>query len=119
MTKSELRRRLLNQRQSIPTDLHQTMSRQICQNLADTDLFQASTVICVYASFRQEPDLALLLSAETSTSEDSSVQKRWLLPRCVLPQQSPTAKEAINGTIEDFSLTWHDINPHQWQELMV
>ncbi|MEI6427589.1 MAG: 5-formyltetrahydrofolate cyclo-ligase [Pseudanabaena sp. ELA607] len=112
-TKSELRRRFLNQRQSIPTDLHQQMSRQICQNLADTDLFRASTVICAYASFRQEPDLAPLLYAEASH------QKRWLFPRCVLPQNALVANQASNGHIKDFSLTWHEINPHQWQELMV
>ncbi len=104
--KSDLRRSFLAKRQQIDRVTYQAMSEQISTQLAQTDLFQASRLICAYASFRQEPDLSTLFLAYP--------QKQWLFPRCVIPQNITAA-----NTPPEFSLTWHEIPPSRWSELMV
>ena len=78
--KSELRRTILQQRQSISLADWQAKSELICDRLKDLSLFQEAKTILAYFSFRQEADLTPLFS----------LNKNWGLPRCV-----------------DKSLIWH------------
>ncbi|WRH66700.1 MAG: 5-formyltetrahydrofolate cyclo-ligase [Planktothrix sp. GU0601_MAG3] len=84
-TKTELRRLLIKQRRSIATEEYQEKSDRICQNLQNISLFQEAKTILSYFSFRQEPDLSLLLT---------NTDKNWGFPRCV-----------------EQSLTWHCWQP--------
>lgn len=85
LTKTELRRLLIKQRRAISPEEYQEKSDRLCQNLQHNPLFQQAKTILSYFSFRQEPDLSLLLS---------NTDKKWGFPRCV--QQS---------------LTWHYWQP--------
>jgi 5-formyltetrahydrofolate cyclo-ligase len=70
--KNGLRKLLLQQRQALPTELWQQKSLQLCTHLKTSGLFSQAKTILAYFSFRQEPDLACLLSTE----------KTWGFPRC-------------------------------------
>jgi len=87
LTKSELRRLLIKQRRSLSQIDWKLKSDRLCQNLQDNGLFQQAKTILSYFSFRQEPDLSLLLS---------NTDKKWGFPRCV-----------------EQSLTWHCWQPGQ------
>jgi 5-formyltetrahydrofolate cyclo-ligase len=80
-TKTELRRLMIKQRRSIATGEYQEKSDRICKNLQNNSLFQQAKTILSYFSFRQEPDLSLLLN---------NTDKKWGFPRCL-----------------EQSLTWH------------
>ncbi len=84
-TKTELRRLLIKQRRAISPKEYQEKSDRICQNLQHNPLFQQAKTILSYFSFRQEPDLSLLLN---------NTDKKWGFPRCV-----------------EQSLTWHYWQP--------
>jgi 5-formyltetrahydrofolate cyclo-ligase len=71
--KSDLRRRLLSARQSIPPQVWRQKSDRICAHLLNWDYFRRCRVILAYTSFRQEPDLSPLTAHHT----------HWGLPRCV------------------------------------
>lgn len=71
--KADLRKRLLNARQSIPPQVWRQKCDRICSHLQQWDYFRQCRVILTYTSFRQEPDLSPLLA----------VHAHWGLPRCV------------------------------------
>ncbi len=71
--KSDLRRRLLSARQSIPPQVWRQKSDRICEHLLNWTYFRQCRVILAYASFRQEPDLSPLTNHHS----------HWGLPRCL------------------------------------
>lgn len=73
-SKSELRRRLLQQRQSMTVGEWRQKSDRICTNLQDFPLFTSAQTILAYFSFRQEPNLNSLFTA---------THQQWGFPRCV------------------------------------
>lgn len=73
LDKATWRRALLQQRQSLPADIWQQKSRQLCNHLQSSSLFAQSQTILAYFSFRQEPDLCSLFH------DDSH---KWGFPRC-------------------------------------
>nr|WP_199311972.1 5-formyltetrahydrofolate cyclo-ligase [Phormidium tenue] len=79
--KSDLRRRLISARQSIPPQLWKQKSDRICAHLLNWSYFRQCRIILAYTSFRQEPDLSPL----------TAHHPHWGLPRCVDKNQ----------------LTWH------------
>jgi len=81
--KTQLRKKLIKQRQALSPLEWQSKSDQICHNLEKHPLFQKANRILAYFSFRQEPDLSLLFKSP-------ALQKQWGFPRCL-----------------DKSLTWH------------
>jgi 5-formyltetrahydrofolate cyclo-ligase len=84
--KGELRRQILQERRSLPKDIWRQKSDRLCSHLQSSPLFAQSQTILAYFSFRQEPDLNPLFTADT--------QHRWGFPRCV-----------------DKSLYWHSWKP--------
>lgn len=74
LSKAELRRTLLQTRQSMSVAEWRDKSNLLCSQLQNSVLFTQSTTILAYFSFRQEPDLSPLF-AET--------KYRWGFPRCV------------------------------------
>ena len=73
LDKSALRRKFLQQRQSLSTAEWQTKSNLICDRLKNCNLFQEAQTILAYFSFRQEADLSGLFDLD----------KSWAFPRCV------------------------------------
>ncbi len=73
LNKSTLRRKILQQRQSISTAQWQEKSSLICDRLQENALFKEARTILAYFSFRQEADLISLFS----------LNKNWGFPRCV------------------------------------
>ncbi len=73
-SKTELRRLLLKQRQSLPLEEWRGKSDRICSHLKSSLLFTQSKTILAYFSFRQEPDLSPLFT---------DTKKRWGFPRCL------------------------------------
>lgn len=71
--KSALRRRFLQQRQSLSPVKCQTTSRLICDRLKTATVFKEAQTILAYFSFRQEVDLTPLFELD----------KSWAFPRCV------------------------------------
>ncbi len=88
--KKQLRRSLLQQRQSLTQGDWQSKSWQICQHLLANPLWQEAKTVLGYLSFRQEPDLSSLWTPDAI----GSTNKVWGLPRCV-----------------DQDLTWHYWQP--------
>lgn len=74
LDKAQLRRQLLKIRRSLSKEEWQEKSDRICSHLYSSSLFSSAKTILVYFSFRQEPNLSLLLT-------DSS--RRWGFSRCV------------------------------------
>jgi len=74
ITKSALRRSLLQQRQALSRQQWQKQSQEICQQIQALPLFQTANTILAYLSFRQEPDLTNLFT--------ENPEKCWGLPRC-------------------------------------
>lgn len=71
--KSALRRKFLQQRQSLSNVEWQTTSRVICDRLQTATIFKEAETILAYFSFRQEVDLTTLFE----------LNKSWAFPRCV------------------------------------
>lgn len=85
VSKADLRRSLLKTRQSMPVEQWQDKSDRICTHLQSSALLTQAKTILAYFSFRQEPDLGLLLNDN---------KHQWGIPRCV-----------------DDSLIWHRSKP--------
>lgn len=85
LEKSELRRDIIKQRQSLPQDEWRKKSQAICTNISNSSLFTKAKTVLAYFSFRQEPDLSYLFSDDAFNNT-----KNWGFPRCV-----------------DKSLIWH------------
>jgi len=79
--KVQLRRTLLQQRNTMSVMEWQLLSDRITTHLQSCSLFTQAKTILAYFSFRQEPDLSSLFT---------NTKYRWGLPRCV-----------------DKSLCWH------------
>jgi 5-formyltetrahydrofolate cyclo-ligase len=73
LDKSALRRKILQQRQSLSVLEWQTKSNLICDRLKASALFQEAQTILAYFSFRQEVDLSALFGLD----------KKWAFPSCV------------------------------------
>jgi 5-formyltetrahydrofolate cyclo-ligase len=73
MTKAELRKVLLQQRQAIAPQEWRQKSLEICQQLQRSSWFESARTVLAYFSFRQEPDLSALFS----------LPKNWGMSRCV------------------------------------
>lgn len=82
--KSALRKRILQQRQSLSPVEWRHRSGLICDRLKSSTLFTEAQTVLAYFSFRQEPDLTPLFRLD----------KAWGFPRCV-----------------DKSLVWHSWQP--------
>jgi 5-formyltetrahydrofolate cyclo-ligase len=74
--KAQLRRKLLRQRERMPSEVWRSRSALICQHLQNCSWFQEAHTILAYLSTRQEPDLSVLWQQDQG-------QHRWGLPRCV------------------------------------
>jgi 5-formyltetrahydrofolate cyclo-ligase len=103
LTKTELRRSLLNTRKSLSAPEWRQKSEILCNHLQNSPLFTEAKTILAYFSFRQEPDLSPLF---TSSVEPAScllnsgdrqdacptnaipTPKKWGFPRCVGKQLS-------------------------------
>ena len=73
LTKTELRRSLLQTRKSLSPEAWREKSDRICNHLQNSPLFTQAKTILAYFSFRQEPDLSPLFTTP----------KKWGFPRCV------------------------------------
>lgn len=74
LNKTELRRYLLQTRQSQTVEEWKQKSDRIVSQLQNSVIFNQATTVLAYFSFRQEPDLSSLFN-------DS--QRRWGFPRCI------------------------------------
>ncbi|NER00161.1 MAG: 5-formyltetrahydrofolate cyclo-ligase [Cyanothece sp. SIO2G6] len=101
-SKKQLRQRILAQRQAMSTVTWQQKSDAICRYLQDSTQIVAARTILAYVSFRQEPDLMLLLRSLSMPSVLG-------LPRCQgktliwhqwHPTQSPTLQPGTYGILE-------------------
>lgn len=72
--RAELRRSLLQARQSLPMKEWQEKSVSICTHLKSSPLFTQAQTVLAYFSFRQEPQLSSLFT---------ETRPRWGFPRCV------------------------------------
>jgi 5-formyltetrahydrofolate cyclo-ligase len=86
LTKADLRRSLLFQRQALPPDVWQASSQAICGHIEASQLFAGAKTVLGYLSHRQEPDLQTLYT---------NTQLRWGFPRC-----------------DGDALVWHCCNPN-------
>ncbi len=73
LTKTELRKSLIQTRKSISPEAWRQKSDRICNHLQKSPLFEQAKTILAYFSFRQEPDLSPLFT----------IPKKWGFPRCV------------------------------------
>ncbi len=87
LDKSTLRRQWLTQRRSLSACHWQQRSEQICHQIRQVPWYINAKTVLAYSSYRQEPDLSLLM-----TDRD----KIWGLPRCI-----------------DQTLIWHRFEPRQ------
>lgn len=92
MDKTQLRRSLLKQRQSMSVAQWKQKSDRICTNLLSSPQFTQAKTVLAYFSFRQEPDLSPLL--------ENTPTKIWGMPRCV-----------------GDSLLWHQWTPNEAVEI--
>jgi 5-formyltetrahydrofolate cyclo-ligase len=88
MLKVDLRKSLIQQRQSLALGEWQSKSQQICDRIDQLPIFQRSQTVLSYLSLKQEPDLRSLFG----------VDKTWGVPRCV-----------------DRALAWHVYDEQQMQ----
>ena len=84
LDKVKLRQSILQQRRSLSVTQWQQKSAAICDRLQAFSLFAEAKTVLAYFSFRQEPNLELLFSAD----------KCWGFPRC-----------------EKTALIWHSWQP--------
>jgi 5-formyltetrahydrofolate cyclo-ligase len=75
MEKTQLRRSLLKQRQSMSVAQWKQKSDRICTNLLSSPQFTQAKTVLAYFSFRQEPDLSPLF--------ENTLTKIWGMPRCI------------------------------------
>jgi 5-formyltetrahydrofolate cyclo-ligase len=75
MEKTQLRRSLLKQRQSMSVIEWKQKSDRIWTNLLSSPQFTQAKTVLAYFSFRQEPDLSPLF--------ENTLTKIWGMPRCV------------------------------------
>ena len=94
--KAQLRRQLIQHRQSMSPELWREKSDRICHHLAQCPWFQQAHTVLAYLSFRQEPDLQHLFVGDWG-------QHQWGLPRCLQNQ----------------TLAWHQWSPHDANALQV
>jgi len=94
-TKANLRRTLLQTRQSLPVDVWRQQSDRLCHCIHNSTLFQQAKTILAYFSWRQEPDLSLLFALDSG-------QHIWGFPRC-----------------EKTDLVWHTCSPSDPAALQV
>ncbi|MEA5618997.1 5-formyltetrahydrofolate cyclo-ligase [Cronbergia sp. UHCC 0137] len=87
LNKKELRRTLLQKRQSMTSLEWREKSDRLTTNIQNSVLFNQAKTILAYFSFRQEPDISFLYT---------NSQKRWGFPRCV-----------------SNSLVWHFCQPNE------
>ncbi|NJK73815.1 MAG: 5-formyltetrahydrofolate cyclo-ligase [Oscillatoriales cyanobacterium RU_3_3] len=73
LTKTELRKSLLQTRKSLSPEAWRDKSDRLCNNLQKSPLFIQAKTILAYFSFRQEPDLSSIFT----------IPKTWGFPRCV------------------------------------
>ena len=73
LTKTELRKSLLQTRKSLSPEAWREKSDRICSHLQTSSLFTQAKTILAYFSCRQEPDLSPLFTTP----------KKWGFPRCV------------------------------------
>ncbi|MEG3901187.1 5-formyltetrahydrofolate cyclo-ligase [Microcoleus sp. B4-C5] len=73
LTKTELRKSLLNTRKSLSAPEWRQKSTSICNHLQNSPLFTEAKTILAYFSCRQEPDLSPLFVTP----------RKWGFPRCV------------------------------------
>lgn len=73
--KPQLRRSLLQLRQTMPSAVWQQKSQQICAQLQQSGWLHQARTVLAYSSLRQEPDLSSLMVQLNAIS--------WGLPRCV------------------------------------
>ncbi|NEO98282.1 MAG: 5-formyltetrahydrofolate cyclo-ligase [Symploca sp. SIO2E9] len=85
MSKSELRRLLLKQRQSMSSEHWHYKSECLTKHLRSSPLFTQAQTVLAYFSFRKEPDLSTMFA---------DTERRWGFPRCI-----------------DKSLCWHSWKP--------
>ena len=103
LTKTELRKSLLNTRKSLSAQEWRQKSASLCNRLQNSPIFTQAKTILAYFSSRQEPDLSPLF---TSSVEEASwllnsgdrqdacptnaipTPKKWGFPRCVGKQLS-------------------------------
>ncbi|MGB7417016.1 MAG: 5-formyltetrahydrofolate cyclo-ligase [Thermosynechococcaceae cyanobacterium] len=90
LSKQQLRRQLLQQRQGMSLTDWQQKSDRICHHLRNSDTFEQAHTIFAYLSFRQEPTLQSLFDDH----------HQWGLPRC-------------SGS----ELVWHHWHPTDLQHL--
>jgi 5-formyltetrahydrofolate cyclo-ligase len=84
LSKTKLRRSLLQTRQAMSVDVWRETSDRICEHLAVSPQYTQAQTILAYFSVRQEPDLSPLFKSK----------QHWGFPRCV-----------------DKSLSWHSWQP--------
>ncbi len=85
LSKKELRRTLLQKRQSVTLLEWREKSDRLTTNIQNSVIFNQANTILAFFSFRQEPDISSLYT---------NTNKRWGFPRCV-----------------DKSLVWHSWQP--------
>ncbi|MCY7386440.1 MAG: 5-formyltetrahydrofolate cyclo-ligase [Microcoleus sp. CAN_BIN18] len=73
LTKTELRKSLLNTRKSLSASEWKQKSDRLCNHLQNSPQFTQAKTILAYFSFRQEPDLSPLFVTP----------RKWGFPRCV------------------------------------
>jgi len=98
LTKTELRKSLLNTRKSLSAQEWRQKSDRICNRLQNSPLFTQAKTILAYFSCRQEPDLSVLFTSSVKEAscllnsgdrQDACptntipTPKKWGFPRCV------------------------------------
>ncbi len=98
LTKTELRKSLLNTRKSLSAQEWREKSDRICDRLQNSPLFTQAKTILAYFSCRQEPDLSPLFTSsveqascllnfgnrqDTCSTNAIITPKKWGFPRCV------------------------------------
>ncbi|HSF75228.1 MAG TPA: 5-formyltetrahydrofolate cyclo-ligase [Microcoleus sp.] len=93
LTKTELRKSLLNTRKSLSAQEWRQKSTSICNHLQNSPLFTEAKTILAYFSCRQEPDLSPLFQAscllnsgdrqDACATNAIPTTKKWGFPRCV------------------------------------
>ncbi len=140
LEKTELRRHIIKQRQSLSEKEWRHKSQAICENIHNSSLFTKAKTVLVYFSFRQEPDLSYLFEGLCSeeippsslekgellfTDNILSNTKNWGFPRCVdkslIWHLWKPEDELISGKygIKEPTPDSVPINPHQVDLILV
>lgn len=73
LSKTHLRRQILQQRRNLPVNVWRERSDRLCIQLLHCPQFSSARTVLAYQSCRQEPDLSYLFA---------SSDRQWGLPRC-------------------------------------